>query len=200
MDTWSRLQAGLPLLGKIHTILCDTETDTVGRQPLWANHLAAGRVVAEVRRGTARLRGWFEPSWEHNFIVTANEAAVLVAEGERDLQHLPRQLVHGDFWDNNVLFRDERIVLVADLDFMGERPRIDDLALTLYYTNSTFADGRDNPTRRSQLRTLVDAYDRRLGVPLTNRERAAIPLAMARSALCFVAMIADADSEEVGRT
>ncbi len=153
-----------------------------------------------MRRGTARLRGWFEPSWEHTFIATANEVAALVAEGERDLQHLPRQLVHGDFWDNNVLFRDERIVLVADLDFMGERPRVDDLALTLYYTNSTFADGRDSPARRSQLRSLVDAYDRGLSRPLTNRERAAIPLAMARSALCFVAMIADADAEEVGRT
>jgi Ser/Thr protein kinase RdoA (MazF antagonist) len=53
---------------------------------------------------------------------------------------LPRQLAHGDFWDNNVLFRSGRVVSVTDFDFMGVRPRIDDLALTLYHTNSTFSD------------------------------------------------------------
>jgi Ser/Thr protein kinase RdoA (MazF antagonist) len=46
---------------------------------------------------------------------------------------LPHQLVHGDFWDNNVGFLGGRPVLVADFDFMGERARIDDLALTLWY-------------------------------------------------------------------
>lgn len=65
---------------------------------------------------------------------------------------LPRQLVHGDFWDNNVRFRDLDIVAVLDLDFMEERPRIDDLALTLYYVTQ-----RSVPTtgRQSGLRPSV---------------------------------------------
>ena len=72
----------------------------------------------------------------------AEELAQLVDAAERTAAPLPRQLVRGNLWDNNVFFRAGRPVLVTDLDFMGKRLRIDDLALTLYYTNSTFADNR----------------------------------------------------------
>lgn len=67
---------------------------------------------------------------ELRLAAVAEELAELVAETEAGLvPRLPRQLVHGDFWDNNVLFRRGRPVLLADFDFMGERARIDDLAL-----------------------------------------------------------------------
>lgn len=118
---------------------------------------------------------------------------------ERGIEPLPRQLVHGDFWDNNVLFRDGQIVLVVDLDFMAERPRIDDLALTLYYTNSTFHGDQVSDDRVRRLRTLVDAYERGLDQPLSAAERAALPLALARAPLCFIAMIARVDSENGAR-
>ena len=63
--------------------------------------------------------------------------AELVAAGEADLTAgLPRQLVHGDFWDDNVFFRGEDPLFVADFAFMAERARIDDLALTLYYADT----------------------------------------------------------------
>ena len=91
-------------------------------------------------RGTHRVRQWADSPGTLPLAVAAEELARLIDHTERSLPSFPRQLVHGDYWDNNVLFRAGRIVLVADLDFMGERARIDDLALTLYYTNSTFAD------------------------------------------------------------
>jgi Ser/Thr protein kinase RdoA (MazF antagonist) len=66
-------------------------------------------------------------------VAVAEELAELVTQAEtRLVSRLPRQLVHGDFWDNNVLFRGGRVVLLADFDFLGERARIDDLALTLH--------------------------------------------------------------------
>jgi homoserine kinase type II len=108
-------------------------------------------------------------------------------------------LVHGDYWDNNVLFRDGRVVLVTDLDFMGERARIDDFALTLYYTNSTFSDDPTSDDRIGKLRTLVDAYDTGLDEPLSGAERAALPLALARTPLAFITMIASVDSEAGAR-
>ena len=119
----------------------------------------------------------------------------MLAQSERGDVHLLRQLVHGDFWDNNVLFHRGRVVLVADLDFMGKRPRIDDLALVLYYTNSTFRDDPLSDDRMRKLRDLVDAYDSGLADHLTSAERAALPLALARTPLCFVGMIASVDTE-----
>jgi Ser/Thr protein kinase RdoA (MazF antagonist) len=136
-------------------------------------------------------------SSEELVLADASESlAARVADAERDLDTGPRQLVHGDYWDNNVLFRDGEIVLVADLDFMGARPRVDDLALTLYYTNATFADDQVSSARVAALGRLVQAYDAILGRPLSDAERRAIPLAMARTAIGFIAQMADADSEE----
>jgi homoserine kinase type II len=91
------------------------------------------------------------------------------------------------------------VALVTDLDFMGRRARIDDLALTLYYTTSTFWDDPDSDARLARLRGLVDAYDGGLDVPLSAAERAALPLALARTPLAFVAMIAAVDSEAGAR-
>jgi Ser/Thr protein kinase RdoA (MazF antagonist) len=120
-------------------------------------------------------------------IEAAEELAQRVAAAERDVvSSVPRQLVHGDFWDNNVFFRAGRVVLVTDFDFMGERARIDELALTLYYTNATFAEDPLSNTRVGRLRRLVDAYDRGLDDPLSSVERTALPLAMARQPLWWV--------------
>jgi homoserine kinase type II len=107
--------------------------------------------------------------------------------------------VHGDFWDNNVLFHAGRVVLILDLDFMGERARVDDLALTLYYTNSTFSDDQTSDARIGRLGALVDAYNAGLDETLTTAERAALPLALARAPLAFIAMIAAVDTEPNAR-
>jgi Ser/Thr protein kinase RdoA (MazF antagonist) len=101
---------------------------------------------------------------------------------EREFAHLPRQLVHGDFWDNNIYFRDGEIVLVGDFDFAGERPRIDDLALTLFYASELF----DRPAEPVQLRELAERYSAATAAPLTAIEWAALPFAIARSPLCFI--------------
>lgn len=199
MDTRARLEAGLPLLGQIHALLRTHWSTAEGRHAPVNNSIAPERLLAGVSAGTERLRRWDLTPAERDLADLSDKLVQRVAAAERPETGFPRQLVHGDYWDNNVLLRDERIVLVADLDFMGERARIDDLALTLYYTNSTFADDQLSDARLRQLRTLVDAYDSGLDDPLTLAERRAIPLAMARTALGFIAMIADADAEALGR-
>ncbi len=202
MDTWARLEAGLPLLGRIHSRLHSFQTAAEGRHAPASNSIAPENLVSGVRAGTRRLREWDLTSAERDLAALADLAdalAVRVATAEGAMPQLPRQLVHGDFWDNNVLSRNEEIVLVADLDFMGERARIDDLALTLYYTNSTFTDDQLSDARIRQLRTLVDAYDSGLDDPLSESERRAIPLAIARTTLGFIAMIAETDSDVTGR-
>jgi len=199
MDSWERLALGLPVLGRVHTLLRPLRVGADGSEAPAANTVAAPEALAWTRRGTRRIRAWDPSPAEARLAAAAEELARLVDAAERAAGPLPRQLVHGDFWDNNVFFRAGRPVLVTDLDFMGERPRIDDLALTLYYTNSTFADDQVSDGRVRRLRRLVDAYNSGLGAPLTEAERRALPLALARAPLCFIGMVAVTDTEQEGR-
>ena len=195
MDAWDRLEAGLPYLGRIHTLLRPLAVSEDGRNARAANHIEPDDALPGTLRGARCIQQWDASPAELELAATAEELARLVDRAERGGPLLPRQLVHGDYWDNNVLFRAGQVVLVTDFDFMGERARIDDLALTLYYTNSTFADDPASEQRLHQLRTLVDAYDGGLDEPLSSAERAALPLALARTPLCFIAMIPVVDSE-----
>jgi Ser/Thr protein kinase RdoA (MazF antagonist) len=194
MDSWERLEMGLPLRGRLHSLLEGFSVSGAGRQAPAANSIAPDDLVPGVMRGTRRLREWGPSPAELQLGMTAETLAHRVELAELGLGVLPRQLVHGDYWDNNVLFRHGRVVLVADLDFMGQRARVDDLALTLYYTNSTFAEEHLSEDRLRRLRALVETYDRGLKRPLTTTERTALPLAIARTALGFIAMMATAES------
>src|SRR5205807_211484 len=80
-----------------------------------------------------------------------------------------------------------------------ERPRIDDLALTLYYANSTWWHDPLSDSRIHQLRRLVDSYGSGLDEHLTTIERTALPLALARAPLALVGMTASLDTEERAR-
>jgi homoserine kinase type II len=197
MDSWERLEIGLPLLGRTHTLLRSFDAGEDGRNPPAANYIGPRDALAGTMRGTREIRRWTDASRaDLQLADNSEELARLVDYSEREsgVEGLPRQIVHGDYWDNNVLFRGERVVLVTDLDFMGERARIDDLALTLYYTNSTFSQDPLSDDRLKRLHALVDAYNSGLDEPLSRDERAALPLALARTTLAFIAMIPSVDS------
>ncbi|MFC5649504.1 phosphotransferase enzyme family protein [Paenibacillus solisilvae] len=196
MDSWERLMVGLPILGRIHTILRDLSFSTEGRKPLFANHIDSQAALSMTLQGTQRIRMWGPSSGNLRLADAAEELAHLVSAGERELvPMLPRQVVHGDYWDNNVFFLGGRVLLVADFDFMGERARIDDLALTLYYFGCS-----DEPVSDKQLgslRSLIDAYDEGLDEHLSITERKALPFAMARQPLWSIGgWIALLDDEE----
>jgi Ser/Thr protein kinase RdoA (MazF antagonist) len=148
MDSWERLEWGLPWLGRIHSLLRGVTVGPDGETPLFANHIEPFDTLAWTLRGTQRVRDWGPTPEERRLLEAEEELAHRVAEAERDVvPSVVRQLVHGDFWDNNMLFREGQVVLVTDFDFMGERARIDDLALTLYFTNSTFSEDPVSDTR-----------------------------------------------------
>jgi Ser/Thr protein kinase RdoA (MazF antagonist) len=159
MDSWQRLQVGMRLLAHTHSLLRQVQAGEEGRRPRFANHLERADVAASVRRGIERIRGWRLTAAERRLAAVAEELADLVTQAEAGLvARLPRQLVHGDFWDNNVLFRHGRLVL-ADFDFMGERARIDDLALTLHCARCDLGAEGDPARGRARLGRLVAGYD-----------------------------------------
>ncbi|MBA3868751.1 MAG: phosphotransferase [Anaerolineae bacterium] len=200
MDTWPRLEAGIPLLGRIHKLLRTVRVSEDGCNAPAANAVDPHDVLTMTLRGIECIRLWDASPVEIALATEAETLAQLVNQAQSRIEELPRQLVHGDYWDNNVFFQEGRIVQVADFDFMGERTRVEDLALTLYYTNSTFSDDPVSDKRIQMLRTLVDAYDTGTDERLTEAERAMLPIALARTSLAFIAMIADIDSEVGARS
>ena len=201
LDTWERLATAMPVLARAHNLLGPLEVGEAGRRPRFANHLEPAEVPSAVRRGTGRMRAWGPTPAERRLAAEAEELAELVTEAEAGLgSRLPRQLVHGDFWDNNVLFRHGRPVLVADFDFMGERARIDDLALTLHCARSDLSPAGGPPREPARLGRLVHGYDAALDLPLSAAERAAVPVAMARQALSSIGgWVARLDDEAAAR-
>ncbi|MET9022399.1 phosphotransferase [Actinopolymorpha sp. NPDC004070] len=182
MDTWARLNAGMPTLGRVHSVLDGVDAADVTRYPGFANAVEAADARAVTSRGVTRIRSWGDNSadWAR-MCDEAEEIAEIVATAETASPPTRRQLVHGDFWDNNVLFCAGQVAAVIDLDFLGHRPRVDDLALTLFFADQTLLPALDE--RIPLLRRLVDWYDSGLDQPLAPEERAAIPAALARQQL-----------------
>jgi Ser/Thr protein kinase RdoA (MazF antagonist) len=189
MDAGDQLLEGLRLLGRIHAALSRVEVPHGARRAPVANHVEAADALETTLRACAAIRSWASSPAERRVATVSEELArALRAAGDQAVGgRLPRQLVHGDFWDNNVKFRDGSLVAVLDLDFMGERARIDDVALILYYVNSgsTLASVHDPAARMRALRRLVDAYDSGLERHLSDAERSALPLALARTPLKY---------------
>lgn len=180
MNNESLLTAGFGILARLHDALRTAAIPAAGHTARYANHIHSADALAATRHGAARIREWGSPPLnEFADQVLAHIEAVDAAE--RPLRSAQRvQLVHGDWWDNNVLFRHDRLVAVIDFDFMADRPRIDDLALSAYFFLLEPGKGRPGPADRAQLRRFVAAYDAAAQVPLTAAELAALPLAIAR--------------------
>ena len=202
MNSWERVRQGLTRLGEMHDVLSSITVGPDSAAPRFVNYVAPEHVLEATGRGTARIRAWRPTAEEARLADRSDELAQVVVDAERNNAAAlsPRQLVHGDFWDNNVLYREDQIVLVHDFDHMGERPRVDDLALTLYYMNSEPAPDLDMRARRSWVKKSVDAYNAGVRSPLNPSETAALPVALARQPLWSIGgWIAELDDERAAR-
>lgn len=189
MTSWPDLSAGLPWLARLHAALRSCSYPPAAAAAPVANHLPAGLVREETAPAFAALRSWVSTDAERRYLDVAERLASVVASVDRF--DVPSQLVHGDFWHHNVMLSGSRLVRLGDFDFLGTRPRVDDLALTLFFANEQH--GRDDlsPARIDQLRRLVAAYDAEADHPLSAVERAALPYAIARTPLTFVRDLVD---------
>ncbi len=177
MNTWQRLRQGCLLLAAVHSAWADLDLGSDGEACAWANWIAPSQIAAHAAAAVDTLNRW-------RLRGLAREVERLAELTSVEFAALPEQVVHGDFWDNNIYLRGEDIVAVTDFDFLGRRPRIDDLALTLYFADEQpyFAGSGDRSAavRRSDLTPLVTAYTHRLDEPLTDVELTALPFALAR--------------------
>lgn len=193
MNLGDELRQGMALLARVHGALAPFRASREGREPAHPNHVSAERALAWTQRGTRWLRRSLNP--QHSRVADlAERLAERLAALEKGLVQ-PSQIVHGDLWDNNVLFADGKPAALLDFDFMGERPRIDDVALTLYYANSTLGREYLDEDRLAWLASLISAYAGSLDQRLSAGELHGLPLALARTVLCLVGMVPDIPSE-----
>src|SRR6266705_478345 len=121
MRTWAELLDGMRMLGTIHTVLSGIAASPgTGRAPA-ANHIDVADVSQTTMRACAAIRAFAASADEERIARVSEElASALLCAGDEGSLELPRQLVHGDFWDNNVKFQNGSLVAVLDLDFMEE--------------------------------------------------------------------------------
>lgn len=200
MDMGDRLLVSMPMLARIHDELSRIDAVPPARHAPSASHVEARLALEGTRRAAAAIRAWAASPEEERIAALSERLAGELQQAERPyVGLLPRQLVHGDFWHNNVRFRDLEIVAVLDLEFMEERPRIDDLGLTLYYVNSSLGPDHGASERVAALGSLVRAYDSALDRPMSSTERAALPFAIARTVLAFTRHLTLRDDEDEQR-
>jgi homoserine kinase type II len=184
MDTLGRLRQAMPMLARLHDSLASADLPEAADDLRFGNYVPADELAARTADGAHRLRALdasLQPLAE-----MAERLADDVAEAQGHAPPLENQWCHGDYWDNNVLLGDDDIVLVADFGFMNRRPRIDDLALTLYFTLCDLdAAGHSDPA--GTLATLTQAYDLGAQRRLSDHEREALPVALARQPLWSIA-------------
>jgi aminoglycoside phosphotransferase (APT) family kinase protein len=174
MDTLPRIRQAMPLLARLHDALEHANLPHGTDEFRFGNYLAAADITTKTAAGVRRIRS-LTPSL--NRVADAAEAvADELAATPTSTDPLPPQWCHGDYWDNNVLFRDRHVVLVTDFGFMNRRRRVDDLALTLYFALGKL-DAAAHPDPSAELAALVNAYDSgaRHPSPMTNETHCHLP-------------------------
>jgi homoserine kinase type II len=205
MDTPERLKYALPLFGRMTSLLGSIKNISAdGKNPHFANHIHFERIAEMTEKGCSRILAWDPAEHEREIVYMSKALAEKVTRaGEKIFTELPRQLAHGDFWDNNVLFSGNNIVLITDLDFMGERRRIEDIALTLYFAHisESYCKSDAMSTERVvELKQLLDLYESGLDARLTEAEKVTLPIAVALQALWGIGgWVALLDDENTAR-
>lgn len=179
MNTERLIRQGFGVMARMHDVLRTAELPAAARTAARANQVLAADAAAATRLGAVRMRSWGDPVLSRFADdVVAHVDDVSAAE-EPLVAGQVSQVVHGDFWDN-VLFRGDDLAALIDFDFMADRPRIDDLALTAYLWFLQPGKGIPDATGMRELRRFVDAYDAAADLPLALDERLVLPLAIAR--------------------
>jgi Ser/Thr protein kinase RdoA (MazF antagonist) len=180
MNTPELLRLGFAQLARVHDGLRSAALPLEAHHVRAANHLGTNEAVEATRRGAERIRQWSDRDLgRFADAVVLHVTEVVAAEQDYQGEQLV-QVVHGDFWDDNVLFRGNRVAAVLDFGFMAEHARVDDLALPFWF--HLLERGRQMPTTENValLAHLVRTYDQAAESPLSEAERASLPLAIAR--------------------
>ncbi len=180
MDTPERLVIGAGLLARVHDAWRRADLPRAAQVARHANHLESSVTPQLASQGAARMRSWGRDDLSEYADRVVSHLRQVVDLEQSWLAELPRQVVHGDWWDNNVLFDGREPVAVLDLGFLGHRARIDDLAPPIWFHLLRAGAGLPTDDDLDLVAAMVAAYDDQAMHPLSAAERRALPLAVAR--------------------
>nr|WP_255480710.1 phosphotransferase [Quadrisphaera sp. RL12-1S] len=180
MRTPRRLVAGAPVLARLHDALRTADLPPAAHVVAFSNHVPAPEAVSVTAAAVERLRAepaaapedFAEELLEHVGQVAEGEAALLAEQVEH--------LTYGDFWDGNVLLSRGEVAAVLDFGFLADRARVDDVALPFWFWLLEPGHGLPSSDDVDLLVRIADAYDAGAQQPLSDAERASLPLALAR--------------------
>ncbi len=109
MDNWARLEAGLPLLGRIHSRLRAYQTTAEDHHAPASNSLASEDLVPGVQRGTQRLREWHLTDAERDLADTVDELAWRVGEDQTAIM-ISHRLASTRFADRILVMGEGRLL------------------------------------------------------------------------------------------
>jgi len=180
MKTPRLMVRGFAMLAMVHNGLSAAVLPPEARTVSCSNHIETDIASAATRDGANRIRGWKVPPLSRFADEVVAHVERVTELERRSVEQLPRQVTHGDFWDNNVLFDGDHVTAVLDFGFMAERSRVDDLALPIWFYLLEPGHGLPGAAEVQLVRDMVDAYDAASSEPLSEAERLAVPLAVAR--------------------
>ncbi|WKK24238.1 phosphotransferase [Streptomyces olivoreticuli] len=198
---WAEDASGRPwvlleyLPGRPLTTVTAPLAEQAAHQLAAVHHLPTDKALQTVEVGPdSRWDAWLTASdgtWQATAEI-ADDYRVLLADYRRyvDLLHQygdalrtleAKQWGHGDFHGHNLLHQDGRITGVLDLDGVGRRPRVTDVATAvLMLARTGSGDYRLQP---DLIRAVLTGYQRHPATPLTQTERASLWPAMVLSQL-----------------
>lgn len=100
---------------------------------------------------------------------------------------LPQQLIHGDYGLGNLAFDQREIVGLFDFDFVARRERLFDLAYTAFWMLYRLPIKPLGQNMWNSVRQFVEHYEQASVLPLTDMERFALPIEMARVPIYWIA-------------
>lgn len=213
-DTWERNVMAFAILGRLHAVfaaktaripLVDPVVTNYGTPDLlltWtqraANKITQSSQDVQAQEKVGRPQGSPLPSPAPAPTFLA-EALALYAEAIRLLTslqtwwqdnqpRLPRQITHGDYGGDNLLFWQGQVVAILDFDLVGIRERVYELAYTLYWWLKKQGQGQIAAVNAwPRVRELIASYNQQVHRRLARAELRALPLEMACVPLYWIA-------------